>query len=343
MKKVIKIEDKLIGNNYVFVIAEAGVNHNGSLVLAKKLVDVAKEAGADTVKFQTFKSEDFVTKEANMANYQEKNTGKKESQLEMLKKLELSYKDFEELKKYCDQKKIMFLSTPHTESAIDFLDKLVPAFKVGSGDLTNLPLLENLAKRNKPIILSTGMGNLTEIKEAVETIKKNNDQIILLHCITNYPCPKEDVNLKAMKTIEKEFSCITGYSDHTEGIEVPIMAVSLGAKVIEKHFTLDKNMEGPDHKASLNPVELKLMIDKIRKNEQIEIPNEILGNGLKVPNKNEVEIAKVARKSVVARMDIPLGSVITENMLIIKRPGTGIIPKDIKKIIGKKANKIIKQ
>lgn len=343
MEKVLKIENKLIGNDSVFVIAEAGVNHNGSLILAKKLVDAAKEAGADSVKFQTFKSEELVTKEANMASYQEENTGKKESQLDMLKKLELSYKDFEELKKYCDKKKIMFLSTPHTESAIDFLDRLIPAFKIGSGDLTNLPLLENLAKRNKPIILSTGMGTLGEIREAVETIKKYNDKIILLHCITNYPCPKEEVNLRVMETIQKEFGCITGYSDHTEGIEVPIMAVYLGAKVIEKHFTLDKNMEGPDHKASLNPAELKLMIDKIRKNEKIEIGEEILGNGLKVPNKNEIETAKVVRKSVVAKINIPLDSVITEDMLIIKRPGTGINPKDIKKVIGKKTNKTFNQ
>lgn len=343
MEKVLQIENKLIGNDSVFVIAEAGVNHNGSLVLAKKLVDVAKEAGADVVKFQTFKSEELITEEADMASYQEKNTGKKESQLDMLKKLELSYKDFEELKKYCDQKKIIFLSTPHTEGAVDFLDKLVPAFKVSSGDLTNLPFLENIAKRNKSIILSTGMGTLGEIREAVETIKKYNDQIIILHCITNYPCTKEDVNLRAMETIQKEFGCITGYSDHTEGIEVPIMAVNLGAKVIEKHFTLDKNMEGPDHKASLNPAELKLMIDKIRKNEKIETPEEILGNGLKIPNKNETEIAKVARKSVVAKINIPLNSVITEDMLVIKRPGTGINPKDISKVIGKRTSKEIKQ
>lgn len=338
MKKII-IKNKKIGEKSPsFIIAEAGVNHNGNIKLAKKLIDKAKEAGVDAIKFQTFKTEDIVTKQASQAKYQAKNIGKKESQYEMLKRLELSEKDFIELKKYCDGKKIIFLSTPHTEQAIDFLDALVPAYKVGSGDLTNLPFLEKMARKNKPIILSTGMAILAEIKEAVKVIKnQNNNKIIILHCTTNYPCPLEEVNLRAMETIKKEFNLLTGYSDHTKGINVSLVAVGLGACLIEKHFTLDKNLPGPDHKASLEPAELKKLVEEIRNIEKA------MGNGIKKPNKSEEEIKKVARKSVVAKVNIKKGEKITKEMLIIKRPGTGIEPKHLNKLINRKVKKNIKQ
>jgi len=341
MKKI-RIQDRLIGEGEpVFIIAEAGVNHNGDITLAKKLVNVAKEAGADVVKFQTFKAENLVTKDALMASYQSKNTGIKQSQQEMLKKLELNYENFNELKNYCDEKDIIFLSTPHTEDAADYLDDLVPAFKIGSGDLTNLPYLEKIAKKGKPIILGTGMGTIGEVKEAVEIITRYNDQLILLHCTTNYPCPKSDVNLLAMKTMQKETGCIVGYSDHTEGVQVPKYAVSLGAQVIEKHFTLDKNMDGPDHKASLDPYELKEMVQKIRSGTSVEIPNDILGDGIKKPTKDEIEIAKVARKSIVSKTNIPKGTKITMGIIQIKRPGTGIPPKELKNVLGKIVRKDI--
>lgn len=358
MKKI-KINNGLIGEGEpCFIIAEAGVNHNGSMELAKKLVDAAKNAGANAVKFQTFKAEGLVTKEAGMAKYQEKNIGKKESQQEMLKKLELNYEDFRELKKYCDEKGIIFLSTPHSEDAIDFLEGLVPAYKIGSGDLTNIPFLEKVAKKGKPIILSTGMSTLEEVKEAVEAIKNaGNDKVILLHCTSSYPCPIEDVNLRAMQTMQKEFNHLIGYSDHTLGIQVSVAAAVLGACVIEKHFTLNKKLSGPDHKASLEPSEFKNMIHGIRtvekrlkegeKAENIlkEIPDieKILGNEMKKPTEDEREIKKLVRKSIIAKVDIPKGIVIAEDMLIIKRPGTGIEPKHVKEIIGKKTREYIKK
>lgn len=342
--QTIKIGKKSVGKNKpCFIIAEAGVNHNGNPDIAKKLVDAAKEAGADAVKFQTFKAEDLVTYGTSMASYQKKNIRKKETQFSMLKKLELSYGNFKEIKAYCNKIGIIFLSTPHTEEAADFLENIVPAFKIGSGDLTNLPFLEKVSKKGKPILLSTGMGTLEEVKEAVDMIKKYNNQLIVLHCTTEYPCPKEDVNLQAMKTLEEGTGCIIGYSDHTEGIEVPIMAASFGAAVIEKHFTLDTSMEGPDHKASLNPSEMKDMIQNIRKNKKIEIPKKILGNKIKNPTEEEIEIAKVVRKSIIAKVDIPNGTKITEDMVTIKRPGTGIEPKKINNVVGRIALKDIKK
>ncbi len=340
---IIRIGNKKIEDGKVFVIAEAGVNHNGKLELAKQLVDVAVKAGADAIKFQTFKAEEIVTENASMADYQEKNLGKKESQLNMLKKLELSYKDSKELKIYCNKKGIIFLSTAHTEDAADFLENLVPTFKIGSGDLTNLPFLEKIAKKGKPIILSTGMSTLDEVKEAVDIIKKYNEQLILLHCTTNYPCSEGDVNLRAMKTMEKEFNCLVGYSDHTLSIELPAMVASLGAAVIEKHFTLDKNMEGPDHKASLNPKEFAEMIKAVRDKSIINIPKEILGIGVKNPTEKELEIAKLVRKSIVAAKEIPFGSVITKDALIIKRPGTGIPSKELSNVLGKTTKNTIKK
>jgi len=328
-------------NSPCFIIAEAGVNHNGDLTIAKKLVDAAKEAKADAIKFQTYKTEDLVTKTSQTANYQKENTKTNQTQFEMLKKLELQYEDFKELKEYCDKKEIIFLSTPHTESSLEFLKDLVPIFKIGSGDLNNLPLLEKIAKLKKPIILSTGMASFEEIEESITLIKKYNEDIIVLHCTTSYPCPLDKVNLLTMLEIERKFNVLTGYSDHTEGIEVPIIAASLGATVIEKHFTLDKNMQGPDHKASLNPEELKEMIEKIRNNTILDIPKKILGNRNKIIEETEREISKIARKSIIANVDIKKGTNITEEMLIIKRPGTGISPKYFNEIINKKTKKDI--
>jgi len=341
MEKAVKItigRRVVSGDGHCFIIAEAGVNHNGDVGLAKKLVDAAKAAGADAIKFQTFKAEDLVGKNTEMADYQKKNTGKKGSQLKMLKKLELDYKDFIRLKKYCDKKKIIFLSTPHTEDAADFLEPLVSAYKIASGDLINLPFLEKVAKKKKPIILSTGMATLNEVREAVKAIKnQGNNTIILLHCTTNYPCPLEGVNLRAMLTLKKELGLPVGYSDHTSGIIVSTIAAAIGAVVIEKHFTLNKNLPGPDHKASIEPDELKEMVEAIKNTEKI------IGSGEKKPTDSEKKIMQVVRKSIVAKIDISKGTKITKNMLVIKRPGIGIKPKYLNKIIGRRAKRNIKK
>ncbi len=333
-----RLIDRIFKKDRCFIITEAGVNHNGKLSLAKKMVNEAKKAGADAVKFQTFKAEELATQKALTADYQKNNLGGQKSQLEMLKGLELSENDFKELKKYCDQKKIIFLSTPHTEKAADFLETLVPAFKIASGDLTNIPFLKKIAKKGKPVILSTGMADLKEVEEVVEAIKRaGNKKIILLHCTTNYPTTFNEVNLRAMGTMGKKFKLPVGYSDHTKGIEVSLAAVAMGARVIEKHFTINKNLPGPDHKASLEPTELKKMVEGIRNIEKA------MGDGIKKPTASELKIAKVARKSVVAKVDIFKGEKISSNMLAIKRPGTGIEPKYFFKIIGKKAFKNIQK
>ena len=339
MVDVIEFDGREIGKDQpVFIIAEAGVNHNGDIELAKQLIDKALEAGADAVKFQTFKAEDLVTKETEMADYQKKNIKQEKSQYEMIKEVELDYEDFDDLKNYCDEKGIMFLSTPHTLEAADILESLVPIYKIGSGDLTNLPFLENIAKKGKPMILSTGMGTLGEVEEAVDCIRKaGNDELILLHCVTDYPVSIEVVNLRAMLTLRETFKTIVGYSDHTVGITAPIAAVSMGADVIEKHFTLDKGMKGPDHKASLEPEEFKEMVDRIRELEKG------LGDGIKKPTENEEKIKQVARKSIVANENILKGSTLKEDDLYIKRPGTGIKPKHLEKLIGKKANRDIRK
>ncbi|MEF8847733.1 MAG: N-acetylneuraminate synthase [Candidatus Thermoplasmatota archaeon] len=335
----IHILDKKIGKNHpCFVIAEAGVNHNGKLNLAKKLVDVAVDAGADAVKFQTFRSEGVVTDKADTASYVKKNIGKNIKQIEMIKNLELKYDEFRELKNYCDNKNIIFLSTPHSFDAIDFLDDLVPAFKFGSSDLTNIPTIKHAAKKGKPIILGTGMATLQEVKDAISSIKKTgNDNIIVLHCTTNYPCPFEEVNMNAMITMQKKLDCLVGYSDHTMGISVPVMAATLGAVVIEKHFTIDRNLSGPDHNASLEPTELKNMVTEIRNVEKA------LGRSEKKPTDSEKEIMNVARKSIVAKKDIKKGEIIRRKLLCIKRPGIGLHPKEINNILGKKTRKDIKK
>ncbi|KEI06965.1 N-acetylneuraminate synthase [Clostridium botulinum C] len=339
---MIKIRDKVIGKNIqdnynCFIIAEAGVNHNGSIVLAKKLVDKAVEAGVDAVKFQTFKSEKLVTGYASMAKYQKDNIGIEDSQFNMLKKLELSYEEFTELKRYCDEKNIIFMSTPFDFESAKFLNSIgVEVFKISSGDLTNIPLLEYIAEFNKPIILSSGMATLGEVEDAIMAIRsKELEDIAVLHCTSNYPAKISSVNLKAMNTIKSAFNVIGGYSDHTKGISIPIAAVALGAEIIEKHFTLDKEMEGPDHKASLDPKELKEMVKEIR---NVELS---LGNGIKTFTENEIDTMKVARKSIVAKNFIKKGELITKDDLDYKRPGDGLSPKYYKYIIGKKASKNI--
>ncbi|MBQ7076684.1 MAG: N-acetylneuraminate synthase [Lachnospiraceae bacterium] len=318
----------------VYIIAEAGVNHNGKLEIAKKLVDSAKAAGADCVKFQTFKAEKLVSKNAVKAEYQKETTGDS-SQQEMLKKLELSYDEFIELKKYCDKVGITFLSTPFDSESVDFLNSLdMPFWKIPSGEVTNYPYLVKLAKTHKPVIMSTGMCDLNEIDAAINVLKENGaGEITILHCNTEYPTPFTDVNLKAMVSMKETFDVKVGYSDHTKGIEVPIAAVALGATVIEKHFTLDKNMEGPDHKASLEPYELKAMVDAIRNIEKA------LGTGKKAPTESELKNKAVARKSIVAACDIKKGQTFTEENLTVKRPGTGLSPMFWNEIIGTTAKR----
>lgn len=316
----------------VYIIAEAGVNHNGSFALACKLVDAAKKAGADCIKFQTFKAENLVSRTAKKAEYQKKTT-EDSSQQDMLKKLELSFDEFLQLKKYCEQVGICFLSTPFDFDSVAFLDSIdMPFWKVPSGEVTNLPYLLALAKTGKPVVMSTGMCNMEEIREAILVLKTNGTKDIkLLHCNTEYPTPFEDVNLKAMQTMQETFHLEVGYSDHTKGIEVPIAAVALGATIIEKHFTLDRNMEGPDHRASLEPNELAAMVSAIRNIEKS------LGTGLKEPSTSEKKNIAVARKSIVAKTKIKAGDIFTEKNITVKRPGTGISPMKWFEVLGTNA------
>lgn len=324
------------------IIAEAGVNHNGDIELAKKLIDVASDSGADYIKFQTFKTELNLSIDAPKAEYQIKNTGEDISQYEMLKMLELSFEDFITLKKYADSKNIKFLSTAFDFPSIDFINELgVDYFKIPSGEITNKPYLKYIASKGKKIILSTGMANLNEIKEALSILEKSGtakNKITVLHCNTEYPTPMEDVNLKAMLHIKKELNVNVGYSDHTLGIEVPIAAVALGASIIEKHFTLDKNLKGPDHSASLDPNELKSMITSIR-----NIEKALSGNGIKEPSKSEKKNLYIARKSIFFNQDVLKGTVIKLEMLDFKRPGYGISPMEIDNVIGKKVTKDFKK
>jgi N,N'-diacetyllegionaminate synthase len=316
----------------VIIIAEAGVNHNGILENAFKLVDAAKAAGADYVKFQSFKAEKLVSKFAEKADYQKETTGVEESQFEMIKKLELSHQDHIDLIKYCNEVGIGFMSSPFDKDGIGYLESLgVDFFKIPSGEITNLPYLRELTKFDKKIILSTGMANMQEIINALEVLRGND--VIVLHCNTEYPTPMKDVNLNAMLTIKNECLVDVGYSDHTLGIEIPIAAVALGAKVIEKHFTLDKTMEGPDHRASLDPSELKAMVYAIRNIEKA------LGNGVKIPSESEKKNISVARKSIVAATEIKAGEVFTEANLTVKRPANGISPMKWDEVIGTIAKK----
>ena len=323
----------------VYIIAEAGDNHNGDFNTALKLVDVAKRAGADCVKFQTFVTEEIISKYAEMAEYQKKNTGKEESQFEMVKRLELSFDEFRKIKEYCDRVGIQFLSTPFDLKSVDFLNELgVPFFKIPSGAITNYPYLIKIAHTGKPVVMSTGMCEPDEILAAINVLEKNGSgEITLLHCNTEYPTPLKDVNLYAMRTMKKMFGKKVGYSDHTKGIEVPVAAVALGACVIEKHFTLDKNMPGPDHKASLEPDELGRMVKNIR---NIEIA---LGDGVKRVSESERKNIAIARKSIVARRNIQEGEILTEENLAVKRPGTGINPMQWMEVLGTRAVRDFKE
>ena len=321
----------------VMVIAEAGVNHNGSLAMAKELVKAAADAGADFVKFQTFITELNITKNAAKADYQVKNDGDADSQFEMVKKLELSFDDFIEIYKYCQEEKIGFLSTGFDKPSVNFLADKIDFYKIPSGELLNLPYLRQIASKAKPVILSTGMADLAEIKIAVQVLLSNGlslENITVLHCNTEYPTPMKDVNLLAMLHIQKELGVKVGYSDHTLGIEVPIAAVALGACVIEKHFTLDRNLPGPDHAASLEPDELKAMVRAIRNIEMA-----ISGSGIKEPSVSELKNKNIARKSIVAATDIAKGELFTENNLAIKRPGNGISPMEWDQVMGNAAKR----
>lgn len=325
--------------SHVLIIAEAGVNHNGSVETAKRMIDKAVEAGADVIKFQTFKSEKLVSKSAKQAEYQKKNIANAEndSQLDMLRKLELSESDYNELMDYCAKKQIRFFSTAFDMESIDYLHSLqVGLWKIPSGEITNYPYLKKIAGFSEPVILSTGMCELQDVSEAISVLCDNGlrkEQISLLHCNTEYPTPFEDVNLLAMNELREKFGVRVGYSDHTKGIEVPIAAVALGAEIIEKHFTLDRNMEGPDHKASLEPDELKAMVAAIRNIERA------LGNGHKRVSESERKNIAVARKSIVAARDIKAGEVFSETNLTVKRPGNGISPMRWEEVIGKIAKK----
>ena len=314
------------------IIAEAGVNHNGSLETAKELIRTAKASGADVVKFQTANVNSLVSKSAKMAKYQKENIGKEESQKEMLSKLLLPFEDFITLSDYCKEVGIKFLSTPFDIESIHFLDELQDVWKIPSGEITNYPYLVEIAKTGKEIILSTGMCILDEVDDALSVLRENGaGRITLLHCTTNYPTPMKDVNLNAMLTLKEHCRCEVGYSDHTKGIEVPIAAVAVGATVIEKHFTLDRNMEGPDHKASLEPDELKAMVNAIR---NIEVA---MGTGEKVPLESEKANISVARKSIIAAKEIKAGEVLTEENLTTKRPGNGVSPMKWTEVLGTKA------
>jgi N,N'-diacetyllegionaminate synthase len=319
----------------VKIIAEAGVNHNGDFGLAKKMVEAAHEAGADIIKFQTFVPENLVSKYAQKAEYQKETTDAAESQLAMIKRLMLADKEFAKLKEYCGEIGIGFLSTPFDLASVEFLNELgCDLWKIPSGEVTNLPYLEKIAATHKPVIMSTGMCTTEEIHAAVDALNAGGaGEITLLHCTTEYPAPFEDVNLNAMDTLRKEFGLKVGYSDHTKGICVPLAAVAKGAVIIEKHFTLDRNLEGPDHKASLEPKELKEMVENIRRVEAA------LGTGIKEPAPSEIKNMAIARKSIVAKTKIKKGEIYTTENITTKRPGSGISPMRWHEILGSRANR----
>jgi N,N'-diacetyllegionaminate synthase len=321
--KPLEIQGRTVGTSApCFIIAEAGVNHNGDPSLARRLIDVAAEAGADAVKFQTFRADRLVSLAAPKARYQLRVTSGQESQYEMLRRLELSEQDHRDLVEHARTRGICFLSTPFDEESADFLDDLgVPAFKIPSGELTNLPFLAHVAGKQKPIIMSVGMASLGECEAAVDAIESaDNQRLVLLQCVSNYPADPADVNLRAMRTLHTAFGVPVGYSDHTEGLEVALAAVAMGACVIEKHFTLDRALPGPDHAASIEPVELEQLVRSIR------IVESALGTSRKRPSQSEADTAAVARKSLVAACDLPAGAVLTDKLLTARRPGTGLPP-----------------
>ena len=315
---------------HTLIIAEAGVNHNGKITIAKELCKAAKESGADIVKFQTWITEKIITQNVKQADYQTNNTGHEESQFDMLKRLELSYDDFQEIKDYCDNIGIQFASTADEQDSLDFLLSLgIPFIKIGSGEIGNIPYLRYMGKQNKPIILSTGMSTIEDVEFSLKTLRESGaNDISLLHCTTSYPCPYESANLKAIQTLKEKFGLRVGYSDHTMGIEIPIAAVAMGATIIEKHFTLNRKMSGPDHLASTEPNEFKSMVSAIRNIEKA------LGNGEKKPNTEELEISHVVLKRIVAKKHIIKGSIITSEDICTKRNDRGIISKEWDNVIG---------
>ena len=319
--------------SHVYIIAEAGVNHNGDLKIAKEMVGVAKNAGVDAIKFQTFVTENLVTRNAQTAEYQKHNTGKQETQFEMLKRLELSYDNYKELKELCSETGIEFLSTPFDIESIKMLERLdIDKFKVPSGEITNYPYLVQIAQTGKPIIMSSGMCTWSEIADAVQVLRDHGTtDLSLLHCTTEYPAPYNEVNLKVINAMQDQFGVKVGYSDHTQGIEVAVAAVAMGAEIIEKHFTLSREMEGPDHKASLEPQELKSMVQAIRNVEMA------IGSSEKRPSTSEIQNMKVARKSIVAKRNIKVGEMFSEENLTTKRPGTGLSPMLWNSVIGQVA------
>lgn len=328
----------------VFIIAEAGVNHNGSVEIGRRLIDVAVEAGCDAVKFQTFKAENIAMKTAPLAKYQFNRRASRQSQFEMLKKLELSPQAHRVLFRHCAKRKIMFMSTPFDEESVEFLDNMgMRIFKIPSGEITNKPLIEKIAAKGKPVILSTGMSYLKEVESAVNWINrvwrrvKACPGLTLLHCVSSYPTGISDVNLRAIETLSSVFRLPVGFSDHTMRIEVAVAAVAIGAKVIEKHFTLDRNMDGPDHRSSFEPYELNDMVISIRNIEKA------MGDGIKAPKESERDVREAARKSLVAAKEIKAGTVITREDIAVKRPGKGIPPEFIHEIIKKRARVRIKK
>lgn len=331
--KPVRIDDRFVGPGFpVFVIAEIGVNHNGDLELARQLITCAAEAGADAVKFQSFTADRLVTEAAPKADYQLATTDPAESQKAMLAKLELSADAHEMLRDYANSAGVIFLSTPFDEESADLLERLgVPAFKVSSGDLTNVLLLDHIAKKRKPTILSTGMATLEDVAEAVEVFRNEGTEVILLHCVTNYPAEPSSVNLRAMRSLESEFRVPIGYSDHTAGNEVTLAAVALGATVIEKHLTTDRTLPGPDHRASIEPDEFRSMVSGIRNVEAS------LGDGVKRPAPAEIPTALIARRSLVSACSIPTGTVVNREMISARRPGTGLKPSMLKSIVGRRA------
>lgn len=316
----------------VYIIAEAGVNHNGNIELARQLIVAAKGAGADAVKFQTFKTEKILTRGASMAAYQQDNMGSNGTQYQMVKALELSYADFSELKAYAESTGIDFLSTPDDEDSLNFLaDELnLPLIKIGSGEVTNLPFLRRIAAKQRPLILSTGMSSLGEVERAVRAIREITEQeIVLLHCTTNYPCPSDEVNLRAMQTLKQAFNLRVGYSDHTIGSEVPVAAVAMGAEILEKHVTLDREMMGPDHRASLDPAEFAEMVRQVRSVEKA------LGDGIKWPNPSEEKIKPLVRRRIVAALDLGAGTCLDWAHLCFKRADQGLFVEQADLIIGR--------
>jgi N,N'-diacetyllegionaminate synthase len=331
---MVKLNGRPVGpGNPCFIIAEAGVNHNGDPALAKRLIDAAAKAGVDAVKFQTFKTDRLMTRFAPKADYQRAATDPSESQADMIRRLELPFDVFQDLFDYCRQRNVLFLSTPFDEESADFLDELgVPAFKLGSGELTNIPFVAHVARKKKPLLVSTGMSWLVEVETCVRAIREaGNQDIVLLHCVSSYPAAPQDTNLRAMETMRQAFGVPVGYSDHTVGVEVPLAAAALGACVVEKHFTLDRSLPGPDHQASAEPAELAALVRGIRAVESA------LGHGRKEPAASEAGTARAARRSLVAACDIAAGTVLTEEMIAIKRPGTGLPPAMRPHVVGRRA------